>query len=123
MATLSKERIAQLKEADKKSSYIKREWKTNEADNLSLKEWAELINPIYKHVDLEASATIICKEKKNGDTFLKMEIPLKGGTVIEYELSYENDFEEGDEVDPATLQFCEETWLDNSHAYVTGEII
>lgn len=123
MKTLSKERIAALVAADKKSSYIRREWHTNETEIMTLEEYAEYINPIYKHVDTETPATIIAKTKKNNDVFLKMEIPFKGGTTVEFELSYENDFEEGDEIDTASLQFCVETWLENEHLYVTGELL
>ena len=123
MKTLSKERIAALVAADKKSSYIRREWHTNEAETMTLEEYAELINPIYKHVDKKTPAIIIAKTKKNNDVFLKMEIPFKGGTTVEYELSYENDFEEGDEIDTTSLQFCIETLLENEHLYVTGELL
>ena len=123
MKNLSKERIAALVAADKKSSYIRREWHTNETETMTLGEYAEYINPIYKHVDTETPAVIIAKTKKNNDVFLKMEIPFKGGTTVEFELSYENDFEEGDEIDTASLQFCVETWLENEHLYVTGELL
>jgi hypothetical protein len=52
-----------------------------------------------------------------------MAIQLKGGSMVEYDLSYENDFEEGDEIQLDTLTFCIEKFLDKKHGYATGTVI
>ena len=111
-----------FKDAYKKSEYIKRSWVTIDNLTMTLAQYAKYVNPKYKHVALEEKATIISIKKKDGGSFLKMAIPLTDGNIIEYELSYEeHDFVEGDEFDPASLLFCMETFLDEKHAYVTGE--
>ena len=121
MAKLSAKQISEWKENDKKSSYVRKEWKTAEEDILTLSEYANLINPIYKHVS--GNPTIIAKERKDGGYFYKMLIPIGGNDSVEFSLAYKNEFEEDDEIDVNTLQFCTERWGELSHTYVTGEVI
>lgn len=113
--------LTAMKETFNKSQYIKREWITDDECTMNLSEYSELIDPTMSHV--EDNPIIIAKERKDGNIFLKMWIPLEGGSGIEYDLSFENDFEEGDEIDKNSLTFCIEKFLDKSHGYATGEII
>ena len=123
MAKFNAKKVNEMKEVFIKAQYIKREWKTDEEDKMTLSEYAELIDPTYKHVDLETPTKIIAKERKDGGIFLKMEIPLKDGSSIEYDLSYESKFEEDDELDTSTLMFCIESFIDKKHGFATGELI
>jgi hypothetical protein len=121
MAKFDVKAIAAMKEVFEKAQYVKREWKTDESCTMTLSEYAELIDPAFKYV--EGNPVVIAKERKDGGIFTKMAIQLKGGSMIEYDLSYENDFEEGDEIQLDTLTFCIEKCLDKSHGYATGEIV
>ena len=121
MAKFNAKAVAEMKEVFNKAQYIKREWKTDEECTMTLSEYGELIDTTMKHVS--DNPTIIAKERKDGNIFLKMWIPLEGGSGVEYELSYENDFEEGDEIDPATLLFCLETCGEKTHLFATGELL
>ena len=121
MAKFSAKRVAEMKEIFTKAQYIKREWKTDESDTMSLSEYAELIDPTMAHI--EGNPVIIAKERKDGNIFLKMWIPLQGDSGVEYDLSYENDFEEGDEIDKDSLCFCIEKFLEKSHGYASGTVI
>jgi hypothetical protein len=112
--------IAEMKEVFNKAQYIKREWKTEEETTMTLSEYAELIDATLAHVS--GNPIIIAKERKNGSIFLKMWIPIGSDSGVEYDLSYENDFEEGDEIDKDSLCFCIEKFLDKKHGYATGEI-
>ena len=123
MAKFNAKKVNEMKEVFIKAQYIKREWKTDEEDVMTLSEYAELIDPTYRHVDLEAPTKIIAKERKDGGIFLKMEIPLKDGSSIEYDLSYESEFEEDDEIDTNTLMFCIECFIDKKHGYATGTVL
>ena len=123
MAKFSAKAVAEMKEVFTKAQYIKREWKADEECKMNLSEYAELIDPTYKYVDLDSPTKIIAKERKDGGIFLKMEIPLKDGSVIEYDLSYENEFEEDDEINTNTLQFGIECFLDKKHGFATGELV
>jgi len=120
MATFSAKKVAELKEVFNKAQYIKREWKTDESMTLTLSEYAELIDPALAHVT--GNPTVIAKERKDGGIFLKMSIPLEDGEG-EFDLSYENDFEEDDEIDLKTVKFCVEKAMGKSHGYITGECI
>ena len=120
MATFSAKKVAELKEVFGKAQYVKREWKTDESCTMTISEYAELIDPAFGHVT--SNPTVIAKERKDGGIFLKMSIPLDGGEA-EFDLSYENDFEEDDEIKLDTLTFCVEKAMGKSHGYVTGEII
>lgn len=122
MTKFSAKAIAEMKEVFVKAQYIKKEWKTDEGCTMTLQEYAELIDPTFAHVS--GNPEIIAKERKDGrGLFFKMAIPLEGASIVEYDLSYENDFEEGDVIDLKTLTFCIEKFLDKSHAYVTGELL
>ena len=121
MAKFNVSAIAEMKEVFAKAQYIKREWKTAEEDKMNLQEYAELIDSTMAHVS--GNPKIIAKERKDGNIFLKMEIPLEGGSTVEYDLSYENDFEEGDEINKDSLCFCIEKFLNQKHGYATGEIL
>lgn len=118
--TFSVKKVAELKEIFEKSQYIKREWKTDESLTMTLSQYAEFINPAFKQVT--GNPVVIAKERKNGGIFLKMVIPLDNGDA-EFDLSYENEFEEGDEIKLDTLNFCVEKALGKSHGYATGEVI
>ena len=124
MKDLSKKRIAELQEKFKKSAYKKNIWTIDDDETFTLEEAAEYLDPALKFAE---KAYIIVKEKKNGDLFLKMEIALKGGNALEYELSYDKDsiagFEEDDQIDLSTVKFCVEKSLDKEHFFATGEII
>ena len=113
--------VAAMKEVFVKAQYVKREWKTDETCTMTLSEYAELIDTTMAHV--AGNPVIIAKERKDGNIFLKMWIPLQGDSGVEYDLSFENDFEEGDEIQLDTLTFCIEKCLDKSHGYATGEIV
>ena len=118
--TFSVKKVAELKEIFEKSQYIKREWKTDESLTMTLSQYAEFINPAFKQVT--GNPVVIAKERKNGGIFLKMVIPLDNGDA-EFDLSYENEFEEGDEIKLDTLVFCVEKALGKSHGYATGDVI
>lgn len=120
MATFSAKKVAELREVFNKAQYIKREWKTDESMTLTLSEYAELIDPALSHVT--GNPTVIAKERKDGGIFLKMSIPLDNGEG-EFDLSYENDFEEDDEIDLKTVKFCVEKAMGKSHGYITGDVI
>lgn len=121
MARFNAKQVSAMKEVFTKSQYIKREWKTDESLTCTLAEYAEYFDPTFSHVS--GNPTIIAKERKDGGIFLKMAIPLEGGSTIEYDLSYESDFEEDDEIEVSTLKFCIEKFLDKSHGYATGDVI
>ena len=121
MAKFSVKAVAEMKEVFTKASYIKREWKTDDECTMTLQEYAELIDPTMAHVI--SDPIVVAKERKDGNIFLKMWIPLSGGSGIEFDLSYENDFEEGDMISKESLRFCVERFLDKKHGYVTGEVI
>ena len=121
MAKFNAKAVAEMKEVFAKAQYMKREWKTDETCTMSLSEYSELIDPSYKHVG--GNPVIIAKERKDGNIFLKMWIPLQGDSGVEYDLSFENDFEEGDEIDKDSLCFCIEKFLDKKHGYATGTVI
>jgi hypothetical protein len=121
MAKFSAKAVAAMKEVFNKAQYIKREWKTDESCTMTLSEYAELIDPILAHA--VGNPEIIAKERKDGGIFLKMSIQLEGASMVEYDLSYESDFEEGDIINLSTLTFCIEKCLDKSHGYATGEIV
>ena len=127
MKTFDAKRIAALKEKYAKAGYVRKVWTVDEEQTLTLEEFAEYINPMYKHVE---KAEIIEKEytDKNGKdkTFLKVEFSFKGGTRIEWDLPYNNDdeleFDEGDVLDLSTIKFCSENCLEESHEYAIGEL-
>ena len=121
MAKFNAKAVAEMKEVFNKATYIKREWKTDEDTTMTLSEYAELIDPTMAHVS--GNPKIIAKERKDGNIFLKMEIPLEGGSTVEYDLSYENDFEESDEIEKDSLMFCIEKFLNQKHGYATGTVI
>ena len=121
MAKFNAKAVAEMKEVFTKAQYIKREWKTDEDCKMPLSEYAELIDPTMSHVT--ENPIIIAKERKDGHIFLKMWIPLEGDSGVEYDLSYENDYEEGDEIDKNSLCFCIEKFLDKKHGYATGTVI
>ena len=121
MAKFNAQAIAEMKEVFNKAQYVKREWKTDESHTMSISEYAELIDTTMSHIS--GNPVVIAKERKDGNIFLKMWIPLEGGAGVEYDLSYENDFEEGDEIEKDSLVFCIEHFLDKKHGYVTGEIL
>lgn len=121
MAKFSAKAVAAMKEVFIKAQYIKKEWRTDESCTMTLQEYAELIDPTFSHV--VDNPEIIAKERKDGGIFLKMAIQLEDASIVEYDLSYENDFEEGDVIDLNTLTFCIEKFLDKSHGYATGKII
>ncbi len=122
MAKFSAKSVAEMKEVFAKSTYTKRTWVTDEECTMTLQEYAELIDSSMKHVS--DNPVIIAKEKKDGNYFLKMWIPLDGNNGTEFELSYEeNSFDEGDEIDKDSLCFCIEKALGKCHGYVTGNVI
>lgn len=132
MAKFSKEAIAAMQSVFNKSQYTKREWKVEENKVLTLDEYAEYIDPMLKHI--EGNPMIIAKPKKDGNFFLKMSIPLEGGSIIEFDLSYKkdfedskalkdypSDFEEDDEIDIKTIKFGIEKFLDKEHGFMVGK--
>ena len=127
MTQLNKKIGEDIKKAFLQSQYTKREWTTDDSCTMTLAEYAEYINPDFKHIS--DNPVIIAKERKDTKDskepkyFYKMWIPLSGESGVEYELSYENDFEEGDVIDKDSLTFCIETFLDKKHGYATGNII
>lgn len=121
MAKFNVKAVNEFRELSAKSMYIKKEWTTKEEDKMTLAEYSELVDPMFMHVS--SNPVIIAKERKDGNIFLKMWIPLTGESGTEVDLSYENDFEEGDEIDKNTLCFCIERFLGRSHLYVTGVVL
>ena len=122
MAKFNAKAVAEMRDVFAKAQYMKREWKTDETCTMSLSEYSELIDPAYKHVS--GNPVIIAKERKDGNIFLKMWIPLEGDSGAEFDLSYEdNEFEEGDEIDKDSLCFCIEKFLDKKHGFATGTAI
>lgn len=121
MAKFNVKAVAEMKEVFAKAQYIKREWKTDESCTMTLSEYAELIDPTMGHVS--GNPVIIAKERTDGKIFLKMWIPLEGDSGVEYDLSYENDFEEGEEIDKDSLCFSIEKFLDKKHGYATGTVL
>jgi hypothetical protein len=128
-------RINELREKWLKSQYLRKDWVTDPKDDLTLKQYSEWIEPALKH--MSGAPRIIEKTiDKDGRkiSFLKMEIQLEGKGSIEFDLSYkktikdedlefEDLFEEGDLVDPSTLMFRNEKYLDKEHLYATGKIL
>lgn len=123
MATINNSNAERMKKLAKKSEYIKRVWKTDASSKLTLQEYIDAVEPLLAH--MKGEPEIIAKKRKSdGKTFLKMLIPLKGGAEMEFDISYEdNEFEEGDIIDPATLEFYIETFMEDEHLYVTGEVL
>lgn len=121
MAKLNVKAVAEMKEVFEKSQYIKRVWETDENLIIPLDTYAELINPTMKQI--ASNPVIIAKERKNGGQFLKMWLPLEGESGIEYDLSYEHSFEEGDEISKDSLHFCVERCMNKKHGYVTGKVV
>ncbi len=126
MAKFDAKRVAALKENYASAAYMRRVWKTNDDLTITLQEYAEYIDPSYKHV---VKAEIIEKERKeNKGTFLKLAIYLEGGSVAEWDLPYaeseddELDFDEGDVLDLSTIKFCTQECLEKSHKYAIGEV-
>lgn len=113
--------LAKAKSIHNKSLYVKRDWVTNDDATMTLEEYTKYVNPIFKYID--GDPTIISKARKDGGFFRKMCIPLEGGSLAEYELSYMNTFKVGDIIDKDSLLFCEESFLDETHGYVTGDVI
>ena len=52
-----------------------------------------------------------------------MTFSIEGGGIIEYDLSYNHEFEEGDEINKDTLMFRTEKFLDKEHVFATGELV
>ena len=121
MAKFNAKEVVEFKNVFSKAQYVRRDWMTNEKDTLTLSEYAELIDPAFKYVS--GNPTIIAKERKDGGIFIKMSIPLGENYDAEFDLSYENDFEEGDEINLDTLKFCVERAMGKSHGYATGELV
>lgn len=131
MTTFSEETLKTLRETFKKASYLKKEWVIKMT--ISLREYAEGIDATLCH--MEGNPIIIAKVRKDGGTFLKMAIPIEGGSIMEFDLSYRKDFEgtalseytnsfeEGDEIDASTLQFGVETYLGKEHGFVVGKVL
>lgn len=118
-------KIEMLKKAYEGSGYIKKVWKTDEEMTCTWQEYGKYVNPIYANIS--GNPEIVAKSTKKGGFFLKVEIPLKDGSVAEYDLSYvkENieEFMEGDHIILDTLLFKTEYSVDGKHNYVTGEIL
>lgn len=135
MEEMNAKRIEELKEKWLKSQYVKKDWITDPKDDLTLEQYSKWIEPALKH--MSGAPQIIEKTvDKDGRkiSFLKMEILLEGNGSIEFDLSYkktirdedldiEDLFEEGDTVDPSTLMFRTEKYLDKEHRYATGKIV
>ena len=121
MAKFNAKAIAEMKEVFNKAQYVKREWKTDEKSKMTLSEYSELIDPMMKHIS--GNPVIVAKERKDGNFFMKLWIPLIGDSGVEFDLSYENDFEEGDEIDKDSLCFCIEEFLGKKHGFATGTVL
>ena len=133
MASFNAKTISMWKEADKKSSYVKRVWAVDEDTLMTVKEYAEYVNPNFK--DVTGNPEVIAVQKKDGNYFLKVQFTTKGGS-IEYELPYNKDFsdceplsdytvkdlEEGDILDLSSIRFGLESNLDKNHGFVIGKI-
>ena len=123
MKKLDAKRVEALKEKYLKGQYVKKNWQVDEKDDLTLEEYAEYIDPTYKH--LEGNPVIIEKDRKDKEkgVFYKMAFSIEGGGIIEYDLSYNHEFEEGDEINKDTLMFRTEKFLDKEHVFATGELV
>jgi Fe-S cluster assembly iron-binding protein IscA len=121
MAKFNSKAVAEMKEVFNKAQYIKREWKTDEECTMTLSEYAELIDTTMAHI--AGNPVIIAKERKDGNIFLKMWIPLQGDSGVEYDLSFENDFEEGDEIDKDSLDGGILNWADRKWRFLTHNFI
>jgi len=127
MKTFDAKKIAALKEKYAKAGYVRKVWTIDEEWTITLQEYGEYVNPMYKHVE---KAEIIEKEytDKNGKlkTFLKVNFIFEGGSQIEWDLPYNNDveveFDEGDVLDLSTIKFYSEICLEDSHEYAIGEV-
>lgn len=128
MAKFNAKEVQTLRETFNKSIYLKRSWHTDPQLTMTLQEYCEIIDPTFKTI--VGNPIIICKENKKGGIFYKMLVSLQDGEA-ELDLTYQlkdDDYDgplynEGDEIDPKTLMFCVEKFLDKEHGYVTGEII
>lgn len=120
LQNLTPEELAALKAELKASEYVKYTWTTDPKKSIPIKLYAEYINPMYKHLK---SAAIIEKTSEKGHRFCKAEFVLEGGTVIEYDLTYnKHSFHKGEDLDIESLVFCQEVCCDKKHYYVTGNI-
>ena len=114
----------QLKEAFLKGTYSIKKWVT--IKQIPLDEYAASWNPLMQHIS--GDPEVVAKEKKSGDLFLKVRIPIGEGSFAEMDLSYENGspknelpFEEGDTLNLDSLMFCVETYCGKIHTYITDE--
>ena len=123
MRKLDAKRVEALREKYLKGQYVKKNWQVDEAEDLTLEEFAEYIDPTYKHI--VGNPVIIEKDRKDKEkgVFFKMAFTLEGGGIIEYDLSYNHSFEEGDEINLKTLLFRTEKFLDKEHVFATGELL
>lgn len=115
---IEQSKLARLQKLNKKFSYAVQSWETTE--EYSLQEWTE-VEPRLKH-----AKEIVCVAKPHKDEpekfFLKWVVYLTGGSLIEFELPYKNDFDEGDTISLDSAKFCVEECLGKTHLYLTGEL-
>lgn len=113
----------------KQASYVDKTWKTVAefpADQF-ISQMSEKFS-FLKLLDKNTPPCIIEKERKDGKgSFKKMLFPLNDGSCMEFDLSYNKrnieGFEDEDELDWATIKFCVEQSLGESHMYVTGDVV
>lgn len=103
------------------NSYVRKVWATECC--LPLKEYAENINSRLKYVTGNP-VVVERKRKKDNKSFYKVEVPLQGGTTIEFDLTFnDHEFEIGDELILDTVQICIETSVGEDHQYITGDTV
>lgn len=113
-------------------AYVVKDWTDRIGSKKTIKDMIERSKNSRKkfmYVDLARPCDIMAKSRNDGSgIFLKMKIYLTVGGYIEYDLSYRkelsvNKYEEGDEIDPTTLEFFVEEKLGDVHPYATGKVM
>ena len=121
MRKVDAKRAQQLREKYGKPLYIRKEWKVDENEDITLEEFAEYVDPSFKYV--EGNPVVVEKDRKDEKgTFNKLVFTLRGGSTAEYDLSYKHDFEEGDVLKLDTIVFRTEKFLEKEHQFATGEL-
>lgn len=113
----------------KKHSFMKKSWIT--IATMTVAEYAKFVEPLYG--TLEISEVEIYPQpyeyKKEDGTkkksfFLKAKIIFTDGTEDTQDLTKnKSGYEEGDFLDPATLEFCWERFQSETHPFVRGKVL
>lgn len=113
----------------KKHSFMKKSWTT--IATMTVAEYAKYVEPIYgklEIVEVEVYAQPYEYTKENGTKkksfFLKVRVTFSDGTEDTHDLSKnKGGYDEGDLLDPSTLEFCWEEFQKETHPFVRGSVL